>query len=166
MIQPPYTIRLTLKFPTLILGILIFGAGAIMAADSALNDPRGIIFNGIITISPSLATIFYWILSVVSGLMGLLAVMVIVQHFRNPQIITVLSEKVLLPPPSPFSKTIEEYPYSQITELQEVTTQGQKYLYVHFSGGKRMLGESRMPKGEYEKLKQYLFSRVSAPPIL
>ena len=74
------------NLPTLLLGVLLFGVAALFFSYKAQSNVRGLIINGIITLSPEGATIFWWVFAglsvafVLAGIAGAILAMIFTQR--------------------------------------------------------------------------------------
>jgi hypothetical protein len=121
---------------TIILGaIVFFGACAAFMGYKAAHNSVGVIINGIITLGPFGATVFYWIIAALGAGFVVVGLLLTVRRIANPQILEMGTDALLLPH-GRFQRLKLRIAYSEIQGASEVEVSGQKFLYV-FAGGAR-----------------------------
>jgi len=135
------------KWTIIVLCALFFGGCAFILGAEANGNDRGLILNGIIEFSPGGATIFYWVLAVLSFgfvvLAGFLAIVRLVVHQR-----IVLTESSITVPRSRWSSEEVPVPFGEILEMSASEVSGQRFLTIAYSSGKFTLTASMLPRKE------------------
>jgi hypothetical protein len=109
--------------------------GFVIRAKAASND-RGLNISGIIELSASSATTFYWVLSWLSfGFVAMAALMLVVR-LLNPQKL-VLTEDGLYAPKWAWSRTPTYVAYRNVLGVSSYTVSGQQFLNIVHTGGKQ-----------------------------
>lgn len=94
-------IPLRRPYMPLVLGLLLFGAGAFFFYHEASTNVRGLIINGLIHLDPDGADIFYAVMAVLSGVMSAGSAFGIWRWSQKKPFHLVLSEKSILMPSGP-----------------------------------------------------------------
>ncbi|MBC7796864.1 MAG: hypothetical protein H7Z37_08330 [Pyrinomonadaceae bacterium] len=126
----------------------------------AASENRGLIINGIITLSPYQAGIFWLIIGAACAVFVLLAVLTVATRFVFKQRIA-LSSTALIMPKSRFSGVEKLIEYKDINSLSVSTIQGQTFLYVLHSSGKDTIAASMMPsRATFDDLCEALAKKI------
>ena len=128
----------------MLLVILFFGASGYFVIHEAQTNTRGLILNGIIELSPDNATLFYWGLTVFSGLFVLGGIWGLVASFASSKEL-ILTETTLTAPGSMWSRHPKIVRVSDIRHLETQQIQRQRLLYVYHPGGKLAISASLLP---------------------
>jgi hypothetical protein len=142
-----------------LLGWLLFGGGAVMFIYKALNNEVGLIIDGIIELSPSNATIFYWTFAVFSSVFTFFMLILLYDFlFGEKKYIIVYEDRISLP--AGFrQKKVKEFYYNEIVDMTEINMGRQKFFEIKTTNDKANFGLSLMPnKAAYEELKMTLGS--------
>ena len=140
------------KWTAIVLCALFFGALAIFFAAMAKDNDRGLVINGIIELSPSIATVFYLVfagLSVafVAGA-GVLAIDRLTVHRR-----IAFTDSGITIPRSRWSTEEIAVPFSEIVRLSTSEVQRQRFLKIVYKGGKFTLNASLLPsKDDFDEI--------------
>ena len=120
----------------MLLGGLFFGACAAVLGHEASTNTRGLILNGIIELSPSGASTFYWVLAALSTLFVLVAGWMIVTTLVHgvPDVV-LTNEGISFPVGFPIKRPFT-LPYSEITRLSQSEVSGQRLLMLHTAAKK------------------------------
>jgi hypothetical protein len=139
---------------------LFFGAIAALMVYKALHNERGLIINGIITLGPAGATVFYWVMAGLSALFVISAFLLIVRRAANPQVLEFTDEAVLLPYGF-LQPRVSRIPYAEIKRVWEVKVSGQTFLYLATGGQKFSIMASLLPdRDSYQTIKDFMSSRA------
>src|SRR5687767_2477724 len=74
-----------------------FGACSAFMAYKAAHNTVGLIINGIITLGPTGATAFYWVIAGLGAGFVLLALLLSARRLSSPQVLEVGTDALLLP---------------------------------------------------------------------
>ena len=74
-----------------------FGACSAVTAYKATHNTVGLVINGIITLGPTGATLFYWVISGLGAGFVLLALLLSVHRISSPQVLEFGTDALLLP---------------------------------------------------------------------
>jgi hypothetical protein len=110
---------------------MFFGVCAAVLGYKASTNTRGLMFNRIIEFSPSNASAFYWVLTVVSVLFVLVAGWTIITTLVHgvPDIV-LTDDAISFPVGFPIKRSFR-LPYSEITGLSRSEVSGQRFLMLH-----------------------------------
>ncbi len=134
--------------PIVAIAVTLFFAGcAAIIGKQALNNDRGLILNRIIEFSPSGATTFYWLLTILSVLAVVVGMFMLIKSLSAPRFV-LLTQESLVSPKAGFSKNSITIPYDTINSLTIQEVQKQKFLMVHYSGKKISIPQSLLPNKE------------------
>lgn len=135
------------KWTIIVWCALFFGANAFVLGAKANRNDRGLIINGIFELSRDGATVFYWVLAVLSigfvVIAGFLAIVRLTLHQR-----IALGETCITIPRSRWSSEEVTVPFSEIVEVSESKVSGQRFLKLVYSRGKFTLTASMLPSKE------------------
>jgi hypothetical protein len=140
---------------------LFFGACSAFMAYKAASNTVGLIINGIITLGPSGATAFYWVISALGAGFVLLAVLLTARRIGSPQIFELGTDALFLPH-GRLQRQTSRIAYSDIQALSEVQISGQTFLYVTAGGLRYTITASLFPdKDSYVAVRDFLISHAS-----
>jgi hypothetical protein len=144
---------------------VFFAVCALVIAEEAATNDRGLILEGIFRFSPHGATVFYWMLAGLSALFVLAALFLAVARLSTDRYLQLESDAVILP--HGFLQTkLSRVPYSSIATVSEVIVKGQKSLRLHTSSRKYAISASLLPSDHvYVQLRQLIAERVGTEPI-
>lgn len=150
------------KWTTIVLCAVFFGACAFVLTAKAQGNDRGLIINHIIELSPSGATVFYWVLAASSMgfvlMSGLLTVVRLTVHQR----ITVTEESLTFPP-SRWSSEEATVPFGEIINLTASEVSGQRFFTIVYGGGKFTLTASLLPtNADFDEICSIVREQVAA----
>jgi hypothetical protein len=135
------------KWITIILCGIFFGACAFVLGATARSNVRGLSFNGMIELSASGATVFYWVLTLLSigfvVLAGCLAMVRLTLHQR----ITLTDTSITIPR-SRWSKEEIVLSFGEINELSRSEVSGQRFLGITYNGGKLSVAAAMLPTND------------------
>lgn len=141
---------------------LFFGACTAWLGYMALNNDRGLILNNIFEMSISGATIFYWVLTALSGIFVLGGLWGIASGLLSKKEL-VLTDDTLSMPKSPMSGKIVKLQYSEILDLSYQSVQQEEFLNIMHSGGKLTISKNMLPsKKVFEDVMNFIASKVPA----
>lgn len=150
------------NLPTLLLGVLLFGVAALFFSYKARSNVRGLIINGIITLSPEGATIFWWVFAglsvafVLAGIAGAILAMIFTQR-------VVLTARCLIVPKSRWSSKEVEIPYSSIIGVSDWQYRGNRCIIIRHQGGKATISSLMLTsKAGYNEIRFSLAERIEA----
>ena len=143
------------------IAIVVFGFGTWMLADMAMSTDRGLILWNFIEFGPQGARVFYWVITVLCGLMALMGPVLLVRHVVFPRVLDLGEEAVTLPYGFMHFKTACVR-YVDIQRLWEGSVHGQAYLTIATSNGRSYyVGRSMFEDSKYyEEVRNYLASRA------
>jgi hypothetical protein len=133
--------RYTPRWGTMIACAIFFGICAFSIRAKAQTNDRGLIINGIIELSASGATTFYWILAWLAFGFVVAAVLMLVVRILNPQEL-VLTEGGLYAPKWAWSREPTFIRYQDILNVSSSTVGRQQFLKIVYIGGKRTITAS------------------------
>jgi hypothetical protein len=147
---------------------LFFGAGALLLANEAMTNDRGLILNGIFHFDVEGATKFYWWATALCGVMAAIGLMNILFGLVSNQRLE-LSETELSAPKSLFSLSNTIVPLSSITRLELRTVRKQHFLRVHHRKGMLSISAINLPDADvFETLCAHIAAlraeRLATPP--
>ncbi len=145
---------------TILGGSLFFGAGALFMAYLAISNDKGLNINGIFTIGPTGASVFYWIIAALGAGFVVACFMLAIIRIANPTVIELCQNELLLPT-GRFHKQVTRIAYSDIQGISEVCVSGQTFLYVTASGIRYTVVASLFSsKNNYNAVKEFLLSLI------
>jgi hypothetical protein len=123
----------------MLLCCLFFGACAAVIGQKASTNTKGLILNGIIEFSPSSASVFYWVLAVLSVLFVVAGGWTLLTTFIHGVPDIVLTDDAISFPVGFPIKRAFTLPYSQITGLSQSEVSGQRFLMLHTATKKHQI---------------------------
>ena len=159
--EVPRRIPYTPRWGTIIACAGFFGACAAFMAYKARHNTRGLVLNGIITLEPAGATVFYWVMALLAAGFVLIAFLMTVNRLSSPRYLEVGTDALLLPH-GRFQRQISRIAYADIQSVSEGQVSGQRFLYIHAGGLRYTLTASLLPDNDtYNAVKDLLISRAS-----
>lgn len=158
------TIRYDYKPKLWVIGLsgLFFAGCGVVLAKSALENDRGMIINGLITLDTGDASILLWVLTLFSVGFVLVALVGVVRALGAPQEV-VLDARAITAPKSGFSRMLVTVPLLDVDNLQIVEIKSQKMLTIHHRHGKLTINRAMLPDREaFETLFATLRDRCTA----
>lgn len=144
---------------------VFFGTCSAFMAHKAATNSVGAILNGIITLGPTGATAFYWVISGLSAGFVVMALLLTARRISSPQVLELGTEALLLPH-GRFQQQTSRIAYSDIQAVSEVQVSGQKFLYVTAGGLRFTITASLLPDAEtYAAIRDFLVSRAPKQEI-
>lgn len=110
----------------------------------ARSNDRRLIINGIIELSVSEATTFYWVMRVLSMGFVVIACLLAVHRLRHQQRIAFTNTSLILPR-SRWSQEERSINYTDISALSVTKINGQQFLNIVHGAGKSAIGASLLP---------------------
>jgi hypothetical protein len=144
----------------ILFGILVCAAISVgMGHIAAMND-RGLIINRIFTLSVEGATIFYWCLAVVLGLLTLGGVLAVISGLNNSMTVR-LSDDEISAPKNGFSQKSDIVSLSDIKEIKIQDIYKQRIILIIHRAGKLGIAESMLPDSKaFKKLYDGLVGKL------
>ncbi|REK29516.1 MAG: hypothetical protein DWQ42_03475 [Planctomycetota bacterium] len=145
------------RWKVIIFVATFFGVCSIFFGHRAVTNEQGLVVNGIISLSPNTATIFYWVLCGLGvGFVAISALMV-VHRFTSNQCI-VITELAIVLPTSRWLSEQTTIPFDDIESLFGNEVFGQRFLYIFRKDGMRFtVHASMMPtNGAFDELRDLL----------
>ncbi|HEY2826390.1 MAG TPA: hypothetical protein VGJ04_02225 [Pirellulales bacterium] len=147
-----------LKWDRLLVIAFFFGACGAILAYSAAGNKTGLSVAGM-TLNPKQATLFYWFLSVASGVFVLLAAVGALFLNVGHKVLELESDELILPCGVFQTKTVR-IPYASIEKLSELKIKRQRFLYITTGGKKFVLNAALLPdRACYDLIKDIISSR-------
>jgi len=150
------------KIVVFLLSILFSCVCMLVLGNIALTNDRGLILNQIIEFSVEGATIFYWCLTVASGLFVIFGILGLMSGLTTKKEI-IITENEISAPKSGISKKIVSVKYSEITEMNIQSIQKQRFLHIFYQGGRLTIPQSMLPsKQAFEELVNLVSTRANS----
>jgi len=139
---------------------LFFGACAAFMAYKATHNSVGLIINRIITLGPTGATVFYWVIATLGGMFVLAVLLLAVRRVVGHRVLELGTDALLLP--NGFLQIkISRIPYADIQGVSETQVSGQTFLYLRAGGRKFTITASLFPNTDsYAFVRDFLTSRA------
>jgi hypothetical protein len=148
------------KWRVILGGAVFFGVCSAFMAYKAAHNTVGLIINGIITLGPTGATVFYWIIAALGAGFVLLALLLTARRIASPQVLEVGADALLLPH-GRLQRQTSRIAYSDIQSVSEVKVSGQTFLYVIAGGLRYTITASLFPDtGSYVAVRDFLVSHA------
>ncbi len=137
-----------------------FGACSAFMAYKAAHNTVGLIINGIITLGPTGATVFYWVIAGLGAGFVLLALLLTARRISSPQVLEVGTDALSLPH-GRFQRQTSRIAYADIQSVSEVEVSGQRFLYVTAGGLRYTITASLFPDTDsYTAIRDFLISHA------
>ncbi|MFP4297291.1 MAG: hypothetical protein ACLFT0_05485 [Spirulinaceae cyanobacterium] len=148
------------KMGLLTFAAIFFGICGAVLMQKAMSNDRELILNGVIEFSTGSATIFYWVLSLISFAFVVIAVLTMYKGLTTNREI-VLGEYSFTCPKNALTSNILNINYHEITDIKIQTINSNKFLVVYFRGGSVTIPRNMLPnKKAFEDLTQLLVARI------
>ncbi|MGO9109874.1 MAG: hypothetical protein ACLP9L_11630 [Thermoguttaceae bacterium] len=135
--------------------------GAIAFLISAMTSRRGLILSGAF-IPQSAATIFYWVMCVVSTGVFVMSVYFAICGRLHPRRIS-LSEHSVSVPKARWSTRVTSIPYATISDFAEIKVRGEPFLQIRHAGRRTIVRSALFAsEADYGPFCQSLMERVNA----
>ena len=150
-----------LKWWIIITCLLMFGVATVLFYNLATTNDAGIIFNGVVELSPSSATIFYYIMfgfcaSFVGGVL-----FSIYSRLQGPVYILIDNEKISIPPVGVFQKETVHILFNEIESIWEQTINRNVMLNITYQGKRSVIHKNMLQKSDYLEIRDLLASKIS-----
>lgn len=139
----------------------MFGLATIFFAREALTNDRGLIINGIIELSETGATVFYWVFSFLSFCFVLAMIVVTIHRLKVRQRIAFTASEIIVPA-SRWSAEEKSIKYNDISSLSVSKLSGQKFLSIIHSDGKSVIHNSMLPSKVFEEVVELLSKKIGS----
>jgi hypothetical protein len=131
----------------MLLCAVLFGACAAFTAYKAATNDAGLILNGIITLEPAEATVFFWVIAALGAGLVLLALLLTTRRITSPHVLEIGTDAMLLPH-GLFQMHTSRIPYSDIQGISEVELYGQRFLRITAAGQRYTITSSLLPDAD------------------
>jgi len=160
MLQPPNQYPYNASRRTILIGLLLGGAGSVFMAYKAAHNQAGVIIEGIIRLGPEGATRFYWVITGICGMMAFFALLFALLRIVKPRYLVVEKDALLLPGHL-FQREPTRIAYADIQELSEDHVFRQTLLNITVQGRRHGLLASLLPdEASYIAIRDFLRSQV------
>src|SRR5687768_16431619 len=103
-----------------------FGAGSAFIAYKAMHNTVGLTINGIITLGPTGAAIFYWAIAALNAGFVLVAILLTTRRIANPRVLELGTDALVLPD-GRFQRQTSRIAYAELQSVTEVQVSGQTF---------------------------------------
>jgi hypothetical protein len=142
--------------------VLFFGSGAIFFRAQAVTNDRGLILNGIVTLSEQGATWFYWALATLSSGFVLAGILMVVHRLVYRQRV-VFKATLMTAPKSRWSSSEIDIPYHDILQVSRKSFKGQHRLEIIHTGGRYIISAIMLASRDtFDEVSLVLADRVNA----
>ncbi|MCW1923830.1 hypothetical protein OKA05_14780 [Luteolibacter arcticus] len=137
-----------------------FGVASGFMGYKAAHNTAGLTINRIITLGPTGATAFYWVISALGAGFVLAAIVAIARRIARPKVLELGTEALLLPH-GILQRQTSRIAYADIVNVSEVQVSGQTFLYVTVGGLRYTITASLLPDKEtYSDIRAFLDSQA------
>jgi hypothetical protein len=141
-----------------------FAVCALVLADRASNNRRGVIINGIIELGASGATDLYYVLCALSVGFVIVSCFLVYHRLAFQQRLVFDATRVTVPV-SRWSRATKQIAYRDIQRLSMAEISGQTFLYVHHLGGKFTIVASMLPsRAAFDEVRALLAAKMALHP--
>lgn len=138
-----------------------FGLCAVVLGKRALQNDRGLIINGIITLDHFAANIFFWSLVAAAMTFVLMGIAIAARKLLRP-VELVFDENELVLPHGFMQRLIDRIPYSQMEGATEIEVSGQKMVQIYTAKKKYVISATLLGNRKlYEQAKEVLYERIA-----
>ena len=156
----PVTYAYGLKLSTALFGVAFSATLTVWGAHVARTNQNGLIIRGLIHLSPSMATAFFWLTTLLLGLMLAACLFLTFTCFNGKRAVTLLPDRIEAVLGAITTKKVI-VPYSSITKLELQAIRDQKILYIHHRCGRIALVPALLPKrSDLDDIYSTLLSRT------
>ena len=146
----------------MLLVIAFFGACAAVLVYAAQSVSGGLIINGIIELSASGATIFYYVLAAASLCFVLLGLLGLRNALAVTREVEIASDRISAPK-GLMSKTVVNVPFAEVQDIRRYAISGQEFLEVVHGNGKLSIPkQASKNETECEAMANALIERYTA----
>ena len=151
------------KILVMLLASLFFAACSAGMAYAAVTNDRGLIINGIITLSESGATVFFWVIAAVSAVFVLGGTWGIIVGLTSDRRLTI-TENGLRAPKSGYSRQYVTIKFPAIVKVSMQAVNKQQFMTLHHSTGKLSIAQSMLPDKEaFEEVVRIITQKMKIP---
>ena len=151
------------KVLVMLLSSLFFAACGAGMAYAALTNDRGLIINGIITLSESGATVFFWVIAAVSAVFVLGGTWGIIVGLTSDRRLTI-TENGIRAPKSGYSKQYVTINFPDIFKVSMQTMNKQRFITLHHRTGRLSIAQSMLPDKEaFEEVVRIVTQKMKIP---
>jgi hypothetical protein len=120
------------------------------------NEQSLLLFHGLLHLTPSGASNFFWIFAAASSLFVIVAVLLVIQRISGDPFLELAIDKLIVPTGFMLTK-INSIPYSEIIAVREITIYKQVSLQIITRNRRYSVNASLLPTAtEYEEFKRSL----------
>ncbi len=161
MMNEKRTYQYSGKWLTLLLGLIMFTGCTLLFHYKAINNTQGLIINHSIELDVNDATIFFWILFVLSLLMTLMTIFGM--YFKlNSKKQLIIDEHTITIPPVGFQKRTTIIPFAELSEINETKVSGNRILNLYSQNEKCSIMSSLcVKKKEYNEIKELITQKIN-----
>ena len=150
----------------MIFGAVFFAVCAASLTWRAATNERGLILNGVITLTPFGASAFYWVLAGLSTLFVILEIVLAFARVRGAAFLE-LTVDTLVIPRGFAGKKFRRIPYAEIVAVSEFSVVGTRSLGIRTATRQYWVAATVLPSHEdYEALKRFLVATASSNKAL
>jgi hypothetical protein len=148
------------KWTMIVFVATFFALCAVVLGYAAVDNDRGLIIDGIIAFGAGGATVFYWVLTVLSAGFVVIAAFLAFHRTTFHQRL-VFGPEAMTVPASRWSRAEKEIAYRDIASLSKAAVSSQRFLYVKHSGGKYTIAIAMLPSAAaFEEVCDLLATKV------
>ena len=146
----------------IIMTLLFFGGCSGFMAYTAITNEEELVINGIIHLSVSAATVFYWVIAGLSFAFVLAGLALTVNRFTSVHRIAITEEGILLP--NGIWKSGEHHVlFSDLTAIKNISVQKERFIYVYADGLKHTISASMLPsKRNFDEIEACLVKALES----
>ncbi len=149
------------RFVFFSLSTLFFGGFGWACAYFAQTNDRGAILNGVLELSAATLSMISWSLVAVSGLVILFNVCCLCVGFTTKREV-VVTESGIVAPKSGASRQLVSVGFADISNVQMVSVQKQRFLTIHHPGGKLTIPQNMLANRQaFDELTAAVAANVS-----
>ena len=144
----------------LLLLLVATGLGAGILIYFATTNDRGLILNGIITLSRGQATLFYWVMAGVNGWLAVMALVSLTGGVASRDHIIRLTAGELTAPKGFFLRRPVTLPLHAISKMRVHSANGTRYLNLKTTRGRLNVSRREIGAAAFEALQSALDDRL------
>ncbi len=149
--------------PSMSLGLIVLGLFALMSFwgfQKAMNNDKGLIIQHTFELSTQMATYFWWVNTLMFGVLALLGLFMVIKSLQAPSIIT-LDDKQIIAPKKPISSKLLTVKYNDIEKYKVQKIGKIRQLQIDSPQGKIVIPDSNfVNKSEFDEMIQLLSQKV------
>jgi len=140
--------------------VLFFGVFAGFMGYFSYQSDSGLVLNGIIEMSPTGATVFYWVITVLFVAFSALGVLLAIKSVQSKAEL-VLTDEYVRAPKSGISKKIITVPFNDVEKVSVQAVKGTVFLNIFHRKGKFTIVSSVLPNmADFDEVKKHIMDRV------